>query len=130
MNSSSVSTKLRKVKTIRNWPTPTRLKEIQAFLGTVGYYQQYISNFAVNVRLLNWLTAKGAEWDWDESALQAFINMKEGLTTTGSNESHETLLVALVWLPVPAENGSCITQMAVFVEGAITSSSQMVRDIG
>jgi len=35
-----------KVKTITDWPTPTRVKEVQAFLGLMNFYQQFIWNYS------------------------------------------------------------------------------------
>ena len=37
-----VSTDSDKIKAVAQWPTPKELKDLQAFLGTVGYYRQYI----------------------------------------------------------------------------------------
>src|SRR5436190_15786290 len=35
-----------KIKTIQNFPLPKRTTEIKSFLGLLGYYRRFISNFA------------------------------------------------------------------------------------
>lgn len=35
-----------KVAAIVNWPVPKKVKELQTFLGTTGYYQQYLKDVA------------------------------------------------------------------------------------
>lgn len=39
-----------KVTTVRDWPTLTCLKGLQAFLGTVRYNWQYLKDFPMNAR--------------------------------------------------------------------------------
>ena len=41
--------------------------ELQAFLGTVGYYRQYIEGFANLAKPLTRLTGKDNPWCWDEA---------------------------------------------------------------
>ena len=31
-----------KVKAITEWPTPTKVSDVRAFLGTAGYYRKFI----------------------------------------------------------------------------------------
>jgi hypothetical protein len=35
-----------KVKGVLDWKPPTSMSEVQSFLGLVGYYQRFISNFS------------------------------------------------------------------------------------
>ena len=39
MNANKVATDPEKVMTVKDWPKPTGIKQLQAFLGTVGYYR-------------------------------------------------------------------------------------------
>ncbi len=34
------------IKTIRNWPEPQSLRDIQVFLGFANFYQQFIQGFS------------------------------------------------------------------------------------
>lgn len=68
VSSSSLSTGPGKVAAIKVWPTPKGLKELQAFLGTIGSYQQYLKEFTTNAKQLNRLTSKGMKWNLAEEA--------------------------------------------------------------
>ena len=46
ISAEGVATDLEKVKAVEEWPTPVTVKKLQAFLGLVGYYRQYIERFA------------------------------------------------------------------------------------
>lgn len=35
-----------KLRAVRNFPIPTKVKEIQAFIGLAGYYRKFIENFS------------------------------------------------------------------------------------
>jgi Reverse transcriptase (RNA-dependent DNA polymerase) len=41
-----ISMQERKVAAIHYWPTPTKLVELQAFLGLTNYYRRFIRNFS------------------------------------------------------------------------------------
>jgi len=45
----------------------------------VGYYQQYIPDFAGIAQLLKRLTAKGVRWQWPYAEQQAFDHLKDWL---------------------------------------------------
>ena len=62
VSEEGVATEPAKVDAVRDWPIPTQLKGLQAFLGTVGYYRQYIADFATVARPLTVLTSKDTSW--------------------------------------------------------------------
>ena len=64
VSEDGVATDPEKVQAVKEWRTPTQLKELQAFLGTVGYYRQYLPDFATVAKPLTILTGKGEEWRW------------------------------------------------------------------
>ena len=45
-----------KISGIKNWPTPTKVKDIRSFLGFCNFYHQFIQGFAHLARPLNLLT--------------------------------------------------------------------------
>ena len=47
-----------KVKGIANWPTPTLVKEIRAFLGFGNFYKDFIDHYSLIVQPLHDLTKK------------------------------------------------------------------------
>jgi len=50
-----------KIKTIKAWKTPMKVKDIESFLGFTNFYQRFIQNFSHIARLLNELKGK-KEW--------------------------------------------------------------------
>lgn len=43
---NGVKPQTEKLQAIREWPVPRLTKDIQSFLGLVGYYRKFIYNFA------------------------------------------------------------------------------------
>jgi hypothetical protein len=54
-----------KIAGIKNWPTPTKVKDIRSFLGFCNFYQPFIRGFAHLARPLNELMRKDTEWSWE-----------------------------------------------------------------
>ena len=47
-----------KVKAVKEWKTPTKIKEVESFLGFANFYKQFIKNFSYMARPLNELKGK------------------------------------------------------------------------
>ena len=47
-----------KIKAVKEWKTPTRLKDVESFLGFANFYQCFIQNFSYTARPLNELKGK------------------------------------------------------------------------
>jgi len=47
-----------KVKAIKEWKTPTKIKEVESFLGFTNFYQKFIQNFSYITKSLNELKGK------------------------------------------------------------------------
>ena len=45
VSQQGVATDPEKIAAVRNWPTPTTVREVRSFLGFVGYYRQFIPKF-------------------------------------------------------------------------------------
>jgi len=69
-----------KIKAVKEWKTPTRVKDIESFLGFANFYQQFIHNFSHIARPLNKLKGK-KEWKWEEEHQKAFEELKEKITS-------------------------------------------------
>ena len=50
-----------KIKTVKEWKTPAKVKDVESFLGFANFYQQFIQNFSHTAKLLNKLKGKK---DW------------------------------------------------------------------
>ena len=58
VSATGVATDPEKVVAVKEWPRPQGIKQLQAFLGTVGYYRQYIPGFGTVAQPLHRLTSK------------------------------------------------------------------------
>ena len=65
-----------KIKVVKEWKTPTRVKDIESFLRFANFYQQFIYNFSHTARPLNELKGK-KKWKWKEEHQRAFKELKE-----------------------------------------------------
>jgi len=50
-----------KIKAVKEWKTPTRVKDIESFLGFTNFYRHFIQNFIYTAKPLNKLKGK-KEW--------------------------------------------------------------------
>ena len=69
-----------KIKVVKKWKIPTRVKDIKSFLGFANFYRWFIHNFSHTARLLNELKGK-KEWKWKEEHQKAFEELKEKITS-------------------------------------------------
>ena len=69
-----------KIKAVKEWKTPTRVKDVESFLGFANFYQQFIHNFSHTARPLNKLKSK-KEWRWEEEHQRVFEELKEKITS-------------------------------------------------
>ena len=70
----------KKIKAVKKWKMPTKVKDVESFLGFVNFYQHFIQNFSHTAKLLNKLKGK-KEWKWNEEHQQAFKELKEKITS-------------------------------------------------
>ena len=69
-----------KVKAVKEQKTPTKIKEVESFLGFANFYRQFIKNFSHTARPLNELKGK-KEWKWEEEQQRAFDELKDKITS-------------------------------------------------
>ncbi|KAG8819677.1 hypothetical protein FRC17_010364 [Serendipita sp. 399] len=70
-----------KVKTIKEWPTPKNVRDIQSFLGFANFYRRFISDYSRITVPLTRLTRKDARWDWSQKCQDSFDSLKRAFTT-------------------------------------------------
>ncbi|XP_027348137.1 uncharacterized protein LOC113859608 [Abrus precatorius] len=67
-----------KLSAVRDWPAPTTVTQLCAFLGLSGYYHRFIKQYAKIARLLTDLLQKD-RFAWSSSAQTAFDSLKATL---------------------------------------------------
>ena len=63
-----------------NWPTPTKVKDVQSFLGLANFYCQFVKDFSKIAAPLHKLTRKDQKWEWDTVHQKAFDELKARFT--------------------------------------------------
>jgi hypothetical protein len=61
-----------RIKSLKNYPKPTKAKNVKEFLGLTGYYRQFIKNYADIVDPLNNLTRKNVKFTWCDKCDHSF----------------------------------------------------------
>jgi len=70
-----------KISAVANWPDPRTVKQIRQFIGMASWYRRFIANFSTITAPLTNLTKKNARWVWGPDQNEAFLTIKEKLTS-------------------------------------------------
>jgi hypothetical protein len=62
---------------IRDWPTPTTVKQVWSFLGFRNFYQKFISYYLDLAQSLNYLTKKYKKFEWTMECQNMFDTLKK-----------------------------------------------------
>lgn len=68
-----------KVKAISEWPAPQNVSEVRSFLGTAGYYRQFIKSFSELAAPLTTLTKDDVKFEWGQKQIEAFAQLKDAV---------------------------------------------------
>ena len=68
-----------KTHAIQHMQPPTTPKQVQAFLGLVGYYRKFIKGFAKIAKPLTLLTRQWVKFEWTSVHHTAFLHLKEAI---------------------------------------------------
>lgn len=79
ITAKGVSTDPQKVEAVKNWCTPTTLKQQRGFLGLAGYYRRFIQGFGVICKPLPDLT-KTDSFKWSTTVDSTFAKLKKAST--------------------------------------------------
>ncbi|KAD3640312.1 hypothetical protein E3N88_29535 [Mikania micrantha] len=79
VNNEGIHVDPAKFEAIKNWYTLKTPTEIRSFLGLVGYYRRFISNFSKIALPLTKLTQKSEPFVWEQKQEDAFQTLKHKL---------------------------------------------------
>ena len=65
---------------VLKWPVPTKVKQVQAFLGFANFYYKFIENFAKISKPFSDLSKKDSTWTWDKEQQNTFKVLKKVFT--------------------------------------------------
>jgi len=83
VNRHGIHTEEKKVKAVRDWPTPKMPTELRGFLGWAGYYRKFVPKFAHQAYLLHDLASKPKkEYVWTRQHADQFKDLKEALISS------------------------------------------------
>jgi hypothetical protein len=75
-----------KIEAVRDWPIPTNLQELRAFLGLAGYYRRFVRDFSAIALPLTELTRSATrqklDLSWGTKQQLAFVELKRALQST------------------------------------------------
>ena len=71
----------KKIKTIKDWLTPTSFTDIRSFLGLAGYYRKFIENLSRITFPMTALQKKSSKFLWTAKCEESFQNLKQLLIT-------------------------------------------------
>jgi len=79
VSAEGLQTDPEKTRLIDDWPVPTSLKQLRAFLGLAGYYRRFVKGFSKKAAPLNDLLKKGHHYQWTPFCQSAFQELKDAL---------------------------------------------------
>jgi len=85
VSKNQIKMDLAKLEGIRDWPTPTTVKQVWSFLGFGNFYRKFIRHYADIAWPLNNLTKKDLVWNWTDTCQEAF---GAGLNVTCGGKGH------------------------------------------
>ena len=70
------------ISAVRNWPTPTTVKELQRFLGFANYYRRFIRGFGqVEAPIISLLKGGPVRLQWTAEVARAFSHLRALFTS-------------------------------------------------
>jgi transposase InsO family protein len=69
-----------KIRAVAEWPTPTCVRDVRAFVGLASYYRRYVKGFAGTAASLTALFSPNKQFVWTQKEQDAFDSLKSALT--------------------------------------------------
>lgn len=97
-----------KVATVRDWPVPHSVGEVQSFLGLASYYWRLVKDFANIISSLHRLTQKSHVFQWGEYCA-AFALFQSALTPSNVHRGHVPVWILTRYCP---RRGSMVSRLS------------------
>jgi len=107
-----------KLSGVLEWPVPTKVKQVQAFLGFVNFYRRFIENFTKMSKPLSDLTKKDSTWTWGKEQQNAFEVLKKAFT-----------MAPVLRIPNDKDPFKLSTDTSDFATGAVLSQKDMQTNL-
>jgi len=107
-----------KLSGVLEWPVPTKVKQVQAFLGFVNFYRRFIENFTKISKPLSDLTKKDSTWTWGKEQQNAFEVLKKAFT-----------MAPVLRIPNDKDPFKLSTDTSNFATGAVLSQKDMQTNL-
>jgi len=107
-----------KLSGVLEWPVPTKVKQVQAFLGFANFYRRFIENFAKMSKLLSDLTKKNCTWNWGIEQQNAFEVLKKAFT-----------MAPVLRIPNDKDPFKLSTDTSDFATGAVLSQKDIQTNL-
>jgi len=103
-----------KLSGVLEWPVPTKVKQVQAFLDFANFYCRFIKNFAKILKPLFDLTKKDCTWNWGVKQQNAFEMLKKAF-----------IMAPVLRIPNDKDPFKLSTDASDFVIGTVLSQKDM-----
>ena len=70
-----------KLKAVKEWPQPKKIKDIQKFCGFCNFYCCFVQGYSTMAWPLFNLTKKATPWHWTQAEENAFTALQDALTS-------------------------------------------------
>jgi RNase H-like domain found in reverse transcriptase/Reverse transcriptase (RNA-dependent DNA polymerase) len=80
LSADGLTMSIDKFQTIKDWPEPWKIKDIQSFLGFTNFYCCFIYNYSDIAVPLTRLTRKGTPWVFNKECQESFNYLKKAFT--------------------------------------------------
>jgi len=81
ISEKGISLSAKHVRAILDFPQPTTVKQVQAFLGLTNYFRRFIKDYALKAKPLQDLTKSGSAFDFGDNCIRSFETLKNELTS-------------------------------------------------
>jgi len=93
-----------KIRAISEAPAPSNITQLRSFLGMINYYAKFLPQLSSLLAPLKFLLQKGTKWYWKQDQEQAFIKVKQ-LMTSSKLLVHYDPKKELMWACDPSPYG-------------------------